>query len=184
MSPLVLSTFTAFVTCVVYHLQGIFENLPKSYLFLCPIQRGPGPFGLPDVPAYWSLDPSGRERLTPLEAIELGFPSLDFTMTVWGQSWDEVFYAGLRTFHRGKGFDPDSQDIARHLGYPLYQLSGEPDTPLAHGEHSHRCRNAVNIQKVTVADDDEEAHLSVDGEENQSVAEEFGEQQNIWSTFS
>ncbi|KAJ6486628.1 hypothetical protein C8R45DRAFT_930264 [Mycena sanguinolenta] len=35
---------------------------------------------------------------------------------------------GLHRFHQAKGFDLDSQDVAQHLGYPLYKLSG----PFAH----------------------------------------------------
>jgi sRNA-binding protein len=53
-----------------------------------------------------------------------------------GNSWDPGVYAGLRKFHQLKGFDPESEDVARHLGYPIYQLSREIDTPFAHGELS------------------------------------------------
>jgi hypothetical protein len=47
-------------------------------------------------------------------------------------------YAGLRQFHRAKGFDPDSQDVACHLGYPIYQLhrAGPVDPLFAHGKSS------------------------------------------------
>ncbi|KAJ7670177.1 hypothetical protein DFH06DRAFT_1373052, partial [Mycena polygramma] len=75
----------------------------------------------PDCPAYCSLDPSGVERLTTEQAIELEFPTLQFRTQILGKYWDDSVYAGLRKFHQAKGFDPDSQDVARHLGYPLYQ---------------------------------------------------------------
>ncbi|KAJ7729178.1 hypothetical protein B0H16DRAFT_1275124, partial [Mycena metata] len=71
---------------------------------------------------YWSLDPSGVGRLTVEEATALGFPSLLLSTTVSGFSWDASVYSGLRQFHAVKGFDPDSQDVARHLGYPFYEL--------------------------------------------------------------
>ncbi|KAJ7917064.1 hypothetical protein B0H13DRAFT_1524924, partial [Mycena leptocephala] len=71
---------------------------------------------------YWSLDPLGAERLSPGEATELGFPSIELDTAIFADSWDASVYAALRQFHRAKGFDPDSQDVARHLGYPLYQL--------------------------------------------------------------
>ncbi|KAJ6469706.1 hypothetical protein DFH09DRAFT_487521 [Mycena vulgaris] len=32
-------------------------------------------------------------------------------------------YSGLRQLYQGKGFDAYSQDVARELGYPLYQMS-------------------------------------------------------------
>ncbi|KAJ7044380.1 hypothetical protein C8F04DRAFT_942366, partial [Mycena alexandri] len=83
---------------------------------------------------YWSLDPSGVDRLSTEEATQLGFPSFQLTTRVHGYSWDTSVYAGLRQFHKAKGFDPDSQDVARHLGCPLYQLSRDMDPLLAYGE--------------------------------------------------
>ncbi|KAJ7858600.1 hypothetical protein B0H13DRAFT_1471805, partial [Mycena leptocephala] len=72
----------------------------------------------PDCPAYWSLDPAGVKRLGTEEAVHFGFPSIELTTTVFGRSWDASVYAGLRQFHRAKGFDPDSQEVASHLGQP------------------------------------------------------------------
>jgi hypothetical protein len=51
-------------------------------------------------------------------------------------SWDADVYAALRQFHRAKGFDPDSQDVAQHLGYPLFQLPSAVDPLFAHGKLS------------------------------------------------
>ncbi|KAF7353337.1 hypothetical protein MSAN_01521900 [Mycena sanguinolenta] len=48
-------------------------------------------------------------------------------------SWDNSVYEGLRRFHQGKGFDPDSQDLARHLGYPLFELSSDKSAPFEYG---------------------------------------------------
>ncbi|KAJ7027343.1 hypothetical protein C8F04DRAFT_91818 [Mycena alexandri] len=108
---------------------------PTGYLFLCPpsaFQAGSSSLRWPDCPTYWSFDPLGVERLTAEEATCLGFPSMLLTTSVLGHSWDASVYTGLRQFHAAKGFDPDSQDVARHLGYPLYELSGEIDVPFAH----------------------------------------------------
>ncbi|KAJ7256638.1 hypothetical protein C8J57DRAFT_1344025 [Mycena rebaudengoi] len=111
------------------------EPPPQGYLFVCPekdLQIGPSSFRLPDCPAYWSLDPSGAERLNPEEAAELGFPSIELNTTIFADSWSADVYAGLRQFHRAKGFDPDSQDVAQHLGYSLYQLPRAVDPLFAH----------------------------------------------------
>jgi hypothetical protein len=75
----------------------------------------------------------GVERLSMEEANNFGLPTLKWEIKVAGYSWDGSLYAGLRQFHRGKGFDPESQDLARHLGYPLYQISSERDPGFAHG---------------------------------------------------
>ncbi|KAJ6538685.1 hypothetical protein DFH09DRAFT_75439, partial [Mycena vulgaris] len=111
-------------------------SIPPGYLFLCPLQDLqadiPSQLRHPESPAYWSLNPSGAERLSAEEAGELGFPSLDFEMKVWVWSWHESVYTGIRQFHQAKGYDPYSQDVARELGYPLFQVSSELDASFAH----------------------------------------------------
>ncbi|KAF7337164.1 hypothetical protein MVEN_02154400 [Mycena venus] len=129
----------------VFSRLGITSNLedyvlvnndpPAGFLFLCPgddFQTGPLSFRWPDCPAYWSLDPWGVDRLSMEEATQLGFPLIQQTTEVWGCHWDDRVYAGLRHFDQGKGFDPDSQDVARHLGYPLFKLSSKIGPPFAH----------------------------------------------------
>ncbi|KAJ6512549.1 hypothetical protein C8R45DRAFT_960704 [Mycena sanguinolenta] len=108
-----------------------------GFLFLCPpkdLQTGPSSFRWSPCPAYWSLDPSGVERLTRKDAARLGFPCIRLAAEVSMNSWDAMIYAGLRQFHRGKGFDPESQDIARYLEHPLYQLS----VPLVRDENQEQ----------------------------------------------
>ncbi|KAJ7627503.1 hypothetical protein B0H17DRAFT_1024312 [Mycena rosella] len=123
------------------------NGLPPGYLFLCPLKyfhsHDPTCFPYPDFPAYWSLDPTGIERLSTEEATDLGFPSFEFKMMVIGFSWDSSAYDGLRAFHEAKGFDPYSQDVARHLGYPLYELSGVEGS-FAHCE-SHRTPGLIML---------------------------------------
>jgi hypothetical protein len=88
---------------------------PAGFLCLCPkkyFRTGPSSFRWPDCLAYWSLDPSGIERLSRREAARLGFPSPQLNTGIWTKSWDGSLYAGLSQLHRAKGFDPDTQDIA------------------------------------------------------------------------
>ncbi|KAJ7912281.1 hypothetical protein B0H13DRAFT_1613775 [Mycena leptocephala] len=131
-------TLVGLVHEAYFHVKAL-EHCPPGYLFVCPakdLQIGPSSFRLSDCPAYWSLDPVGAERLSPEEADELGFPSIVFRTSISQFSWDANVYAALRQFHRAKGFDPDSQDVARHLGYPLYQLPRAVDPLFAHGKSS------------------------------------------------
>jgi hypothetical protein len=118
------------ITQVDYRLSLSDENdIPHGYLFLCPLQdlqgNSPSEFRHPACPAYWSLDPSGAQRLGSEEAERLGFPSFTLGMAAITRSWDDLVYAGIREFHQAKGFDPYSQDVARELGYPLYKLCGK-----------------------------------------------------------
>ncbi|KAF7374204.1 hypothetical protein MSAN_00302500 [Mycena sanguinolenta] len=130
-------------------------DTPMGFLFLCPpedFRAEKSSLKWPDYPAYWSLNPSGAERLTLEEAISLGFASFQLRTQSYGKSWDASVYAGLRQLHRGKGFDPDSQDLARHLGCPPYQLSG----PLAHiddeysedGDDTNHCSTHEEFENV------------------------------------
>ncbi|KAJ7443469.1 hypothetical protein FB451DRAFT_1413677 [Mycena latifolia] len=127
-----------FVLQIVYGLTvyDTGNSIPSGYLFLCPLadlqSETPSYFRHPECAAYWSLDPSGVERLGMEEAAQLGFPAFKFTMIVHACSWDESVYAGIRQFHQGKGFDPDSLDVARELGCQLCQLSADADGPFAH----------------------------------------------------
>ncbi|KAJ7745937.1 hypothetical protein DFH07DRAFT_14274 [Mycena maculata] len=125
------------ITQINYHLNivGSKESTPTGYLFLCSLADleldVPGQFRLPECPSYWSLDPSGVEHLTMEGAKALGFPIIQVEMRAEGYSWDGSVYVGLHQFHEGKGFNPNSQDVARHLGYPLVWLPREPGPPSA-----------------------------------------------------
>ncbi|KAJ6498602.1 hypothetical protein DFH09DRAFT_1446485 [Mycena vulgaris] len=94
--------------------------------------RGGSPIRYPRIPecaAYWPLDRSGLDRMSPEEAQQAGFPAVELQTQVWGERWADSVYTGLRQFHAGKGFDPDSQEVARHLGDPFFELSSEIDGP-------------------------------------------------------
>ncbi|KAJ7029901.1 hypothetical protein C8F04DRAFT_1043024 [Mycena alexandri] len=113
------------------------EDPPPGYLFLCPkedFQTGPTSFTWPKIPAYWSLDPQGVDVLSTEEAARLGFPSFQQTTIVHGRSCDASVYPSLCKFHQAKGFNPESQDVALHLGHALYKLSGDLIPPFAHSE--------------------------------------------------
>ncbi|KAJ7673901.1 hypothetical protein DFH06DRAFT_751243 [Mycena polygramma] len=117
-------------------------HLPDGYLFVCPtsdFNAGPCSFRWPDCPAYWSLDPTGAERLSTEDAKILGFPMLHRETFMEGTYWDDGVYAGLRRFQEAEGYNPETQDACQDLGYPLYELSSELDAPAA------CCSNAGQI---------------------------------------
>jgi hypothetical protein len=111
-----------------------------GYIFLCPPEHfkvGASSFHWPECTAYWSLDPLGIDHLSMEGATRLGFPVIRLHGFAWGYSWDATVYEGLRKFHEAKGFDPHSQDVAQHLGYPLYELTCDVDAPFADGAYVH-----------------------------------------------
>ncbi|KAJ7636204.1 hypothetical protein FB45DRAFT_716636, partial [Roridomyces roridus] len=62
------------------------------------------------------------ERLSDEDACHLGFPAISCTTEIQGVSWRSSAYVAMASLHRGKGFDPYTQDVARHLKEPLFQL--------------------------------------------------------------
>ncbi|KAJ7509617.1 hypothetical protein B0H11DRAFT_1253501 [Mycena galericulata] len=123
---------------VLEFLLRLEEHLPDGYLFLCPLNDlqtpADGFFQTTDSQAYWSLDASGIQKLSVEEAVSLGFPALVLQVGIFSTKWGEYEYGALRQFYQAKGFDPDSQDVARHLGYPLYQIYPQTGAPFAHIE--------------------------------------------------
>ncbi|KAJ7135933.1 hypothetical protein C8R44DRAFT_769307, partial [Mycena epipterygia] len=116
------------------------DNSPPGYLFLCPLAElqaeDPTCFRAPDRLVYWSLDPSGIDRLSVGAAEDLGFPAIESQMKVYGKSWDASVYEGIRQFHEGKGFDPYSQQVALEMGYPPFQVPCDSETLLARLQQS------------------------------------------------
>jgi hypothetical protein len=91
-------------------------------------------FQLPVQSAYWSLDPSGVNQLSGEVAEDLGFPALEVKMGARVQSWDASVYDGISQFHKAKGFDPYSQEVALELGYLPLQVSCDRETLLTHSK--------------------------------------------------
>ncbi|KAJ6464934.1 hypothetical protein C8R45DRAFT_497400 [Mycena sanguinolenta] len=128
-------------------ISSITASLP-GYLFLCPpkaCQVGPSSFKIPDGAVYWSLDPSGATRLSVEQATELGFPSARLYMVLEGKSWDASVYGGLRQFHQAKGFDPETQDLARHLGHQLYKPCNKLDVLHANTQYSQHEDDSARV---------------------------------------
>ncbi|KAJ7795759.1 hypothetical protein B0H14DRAFT_2468018, partial [Mycena olivaceomarginata] len=110
----------------------------------------------PKCPAYWSLHPSGVERLSWEDAASLGFPRIGILEYAVGLSWDARVYEGLRQFHQAKGFDPDSQELALHLGEPLYELSSQTNTSFAPFHEEEHSAGEGSIQVPADSDDKSE----------------------------
>jgi hypothetical protein len=130
----------ASICAIDYYLNlfGPTHNLFFGYLFLCPLAKlkteDMTDFQIPCQPAYWSLDPSGVNRLSVEVAEDLGFPVIQLQRRVIGYSWDASIYDGIRQFHEGKGFDPYSQEVAIELGWPLLQVLCDREGLLAHSK--------------------------------------------------
>ncbi|KAJ7651294.1 hypothetical protein FB45DRAFT_34403 [Roridomyces roridus] len=111
------------------------QDVSPRYFFLCPLEdfsRTQNSFALPENLWFWSFDPSGNTRFTGKDAANHGFPPVKVDMEIWLHSWDASVYDALRKVHSAKGFDPDSQEVAIHLGYPLCQLGSEEEETFAY----------------------------------------------------
>ncbi|KAJ6566371.1 hypothetical protein B0H19DRAFT_1232588 [Mycena capillaripes] len=139
------------------HMLSKFEDC--GFLFLCPeeeFQIGPCSFCWPDCPAYWPIDPFRVDRLTPQEATDFGFPSLELTIWIGGSGYDNSVYIGIREFQRAESFDPESQDVARLLRYPLYYPFNKMDPLFAYGEDDEVQTSAEEDDYSTDNEDEKE----------------------------
>ncbi|KAF7337113.1 hypothetical protein MVEN_02148900 [Mycena venus] len=100
------------------------------------------------------------------DATDLGFPSVQRFAAIMGRSWDASVDPGIHQFLQAKAFDPESQDLARHRGQPLYQLFSEVDLPFAH----------VNEEDSGSEEDLDSAYTDCESEETRSsVVQLFNE---------
>ncbi|KAJ7620313.1 hypothetical protein FB45DRAFT_929958 [Roridomyces roridus] len=150
------------------------NDLPPGYLFLCPSHQFESHrwYQLPDCPAYWSVNPSGAERLTPEEAAHLGFPDFELYVKIYGLRWMDDMYPGMRQFHATKGYNPDTLDLATDLGYPFYELTCEKDELHTHVRNwKEENEPSASIELLDLTDETS----SVVGEENVSVEDGVNE---------
>ncbi|KAJ7818698.1 hypothetical protein B0H14DRAFT_3739645, partial [Mycena olivaceomarginata] len=71
---------------------------------------------------YWAFDPTGLNQLTHEIAEDIGLPTPKFTIEPCGLFLEEEETNLIREFHAAKGFDPESQDAAIAMGYPLVDI--------------------------------------------------------------
>ncbi|KAJ6451194.1 hypothetical protein C8R45DRAFT_946404 [Mycena sanguinolenta] len=122
----------------------------KAFLFMCLpasfLSSDRTRIEIPERVAYWSFDPSGAQPLTNRDALQSGLPVILPSITVFGKSFDRSVYAGLRQFHQGKGFDPESQDVARHEGHSLFGLSTEQKVHKSASHINHSVDHDPNMK--------------------------------------
>ncbi|KAK7001948.1 hypothetical protein R3P38DRAFT_3367905 [Favolaschia claudopus] len=103
----------------------------KIFLFLPPyntfLSADLTRYGFPREGSYWSFDPCGNDRLSANEALNLGLPQARIDISVTHYFVDDAFLKDVHAFHARKGFDPDRQEIAEHLGLALYCFADSED---------------------------------------------------------
>ncbi|KAJ7356437.1 hypothetical protein DFH08DRAFT_849051 [Mycena albidolilacea] len=71
---------------------------------------------------YWAFDPAGLNQLTHKIAEDIGLPTPKFMTSPRGLYLQEEDTNLIRDFHAARGFDPESQDAAIAMGYPLVDI--------------------------------------------------------------
>ncbi|KAF7374297.1 hypothetical protein MSAN_00312900 [Mycena sanguinolenta] len=154
---------------------------PDGYLFVClpkDFETGPMSYQWPHHPAYWSLDPYGDNPLSHENASSLGFPPITLNTFVGASYWDETVYAGLRKFDECKGFNPESQDVAKKLGYPLYEVSDAMEWDLA-VDREDGCNDSTWYEEICMTLEDYMREVEPDLDPVSSI-EELAEEDEGW----
>ncbi|KAF7340329.1 Reverse transcriptase-RNase H-integrase [Mycena venus] len=161
--PLHLITRIDFV-CILdtrldsFTLQGTFmTNAPQHqvylFLFLPQVELLDGQFTImnPDDSEkyYWAFDPTGLDRLTHEMAEDIGLPTPQFSVKITGWRGNESTLDMIREFHAAKGFDPDSQDVAIAMGYPLVDIKDiQKWARDLTGKHSADCPDEEDYDEI------------------------------------
>ncbi|KAJ7231630.1 hypothetical protein C8J57DRAFT_179528 [Mycena rebaudengoi] len=113
-----------------FTLRGTFmtDSLPflKVYLFLFrpQVELVDGRITVMNPPNsekyYWAFDPAGLDRLTHQTTEDIDLPTPEFSIELSGT--DDRYCGLIRDIHAAKGFDPDSQEAAIAIGYPLVDI--------------------------------------------------------------
>ncbi|KAJ7723711.1 hypothetical protein B0H14DRAFT_3622186 [Mycena olivaceomarginata] len=118
-----------------HHMLREDGTLQEAHIFVQPISvKHEGPHIGLDFPesdqAYWSLDPTGKTRMTQDECDSIGLPRLEFMFLPTARFWHEYQHDAIREFFEAKGFDPFSHDVTRLLGLPLAEMECSPPIPI------------------------------------------------------
>jgi hypothetical protein len=135
-----------------YTLAGTFmADAPTDEVFLfLPSPRvtmvnGRLAFHVPPEP-YFAFDLNGANQLTDDMHIERGLPKFSLELSEQYGLWSDTEYQLLWNFHRAKGYDPDSQNIAAACGYPLIDV--ESLCPRVTGRCSRILRGHIGLTRV------------------------------------
>ncbi|KAF8174607.1 hypothetical protein K438DRAFT_1848563 [Mycena galopus ATCC 62051] len=116
-----------------FALRGTFmadAPMDDLYLFLfsprIQIIDGCPTVGIPATAYYWSFTPDGSEPLSGEILEDISAPQVLLQAGLVGRSWTERDYQLVRELCLEKGFNPESPDLANHLGYPLAKMHPEP----------------------------------------------------------
>ncbi|KAL0569967.1 hypothetical protein V5O48_011985 [Marasmius crinis-equi] len=85
------------------------EESPPIYLFIPPLSTS----------TFWSFDPDGQN--TDL-CHHLGLP-ISLWMKCWQYSWSAATYKAMQTYQIAQGFNPNTNEFARHNRYRIYKTA-------------------------------------------------------------
>ncbi|KAJ8079967.1 hypothetical protein PM082_016793 [Marasmius tenuissimus] len=111
-------------------LEDLLEDFdPPCYLFVPPPPQLPD--GAPDIETwlreenlyYYSYDSAGGSVITEGERISLRLPSFTSEFCVEYVYWDTEAYDFMEKWERAKGFDYNTMDYAKSLGFPIFDVT-------------------------------------------------------------
>ncbi|KAJ3760179.1 hypothetical protein EV360DRAFT_68896 [Lentinula raphanica] len=101
------------------------QGPPSAYLFIAPVQiKGTTHpcFAFHKTPYFWSMDPSGTDRLSKHTQELLGLPSFEIGIFE-GRQWSDIEYDAVSRYLKFKGLDPLGLDYARTRGYASFEVT-------------------------------------------------------------
>ncbi|KAK7052971.1 hypothetical protein VNI00_004291 [Paramarasmius palmivorus] len=77
---------------------------------------------------YWSYTESGDTEIPRSERDRMGLPEkINFHVSLACYTWPKHVYEAMRKWQTARGFDPNTTDFARHLGYEAFEILATKD---------------------------------------------------------
>ncbi|KAL0568463.1 hypothetical protein V5O48_013519 [Marasmius crinis-equi] len=91
------------------------KESPPIYLFIPPLSAS----------TFWSFDPDGQNPITTDLCHHLGLP-ISLELRCGTYCWRTETYKALQTYQIARGFDPNTNEFARHNRYCIYKIVEQP----------------------------------------------------------
>lgn len=131
---------------------------PKVYVFVGDVtvdlrKDGTTTLTVPEI--YWSSDPNGRARWSAeelgryLDAWDLKPSDLTIEPGMTLSFWTPSHLSALHQMHKSCGFDPDSDEMAKAMGFPILELNPDYTPKIIEGMYSTFRQAVFNILTFT-----------------------------------
>ncbi|KAL0573139.1 hypothetical protein V5O48_008827 [Marasmius crinis-equi] len=151
------------------------KECPTIYLFIPPLSTC----------IFWSFDPNGQNPITSDLCDYLGLP-ITLSLECYMYYSTTETYKLLQTYQLARGFDPDTNEFARHNQYRIYEITKQPLPSRLEEIRDSVEPMATPLRTVHLVEEHDDMFLWVlfgDVKPEDPAADTVSQEANIWSRF-